>query len=106
MRRENDAETSKQEMTETIVSIRRVAKTVKGGRNMRVSVTIGVGDHNGKVGVGLGEKHYRSSYRRNDDPTQEHRRTWSRQSTDHAGCRRYRSYRRIISPYSSRVRRT
>ena len=33
MRRDNDAETSKQEMTETIVSIRRVAKTVKGGRN-------------------------------------------------------------------------
>ena len=52
MRRDNDAETSKQEMTETIVSIRRVAKTVKGGRNMRFSVTIVVGDHNGKVGVG------------------------------------------------------
>ena len=42
-------------MTETIVSIRRVAKTVKGGRNMRFSVTIVVGDHNGKVGVGLGK---------------------------------------------------
>ena len=55
MRRDNDAETSKQEMTETIVSIRRVAKTVKGGRNMRFSVTIVVGDHNGKVGVGLGK---------------------------------------------------
>ena len=55
MRRDNDAETSKQEMTETIVSIRRVAKAVKGGRNMRFSVTIVVGDHNGKVGVGLGK---------------------------------------------------
>ncbi len=55
MRRDNDAEASKQEMTETIVSIRRVAKTVKGGRNMRFSVTIVVGDHNGKVGVGLGK---------------------------------------------------
>ena len=55
MRRDNDAETSKQEMTETIVSIRRVAKTVKGGRNMSFSVTIVVGDHNGKVGVGLGK---------------------------------------------------
>ena len=55
MRKENDAEASKQEMTETIVSIRRVAKTVKGGRNMRFSVTIVVGDHNGKVGVGLGK---------------------------------------------------
>ena len=55
MRRDNDAEASKPEMTETIVSIRRVAKTVKGGRNMRFSVTIVVGDHNGKVGVGLGK---------------------------------------------------
>ena len=55
MRKDKNAESSKQEMTETIVSIRRVAKTVKGGRNMRFSVTIVVGDHKGKVGVGLGK---------------------------------------------------
>ena len=30
---------SKLELTEEIVDIRRVAKTVKGGRNMRFSVT-------------------------------------------------------------------
>ena len=42
-------------MAETIVNIRRVAKTVKGGRNMRFSVTVVVGDHNGHVGVGLGK---------------------------------------------------
>ena len=45
---------SKLDLNETIVNIRRVAKTVKGGRNMRFSVTVVVGDKNGHVGVGLG----------------------------------------------------
>ena len=48
-------ENNKPEMAETIVNIRRVAKTVKGGRNMRFSVTVVVGDHAGHVGVGLGK---------------------------------------------------
>ena len=51
----NMIDASKLELNETIVSIRRVAKTVKGGRNMRFSVTIVVGDGNGHVGVGLGK---------------------------------------------------
>ena len=46
---------SKLEMKESIVNIRRVAKTVKGGRNMRFSVTVVVGDGEGCVGVGLGK---------------------------------------------------
>ena len=46
---------SKLELTETIVDIRRVAKTVKGGRNMRFSVTVVVGDGEGHVGMGLGK---------------------------------------------------
>ena len=51
----NTIDASKLDLTETIINIRRVAKTVKGGRNMRFSVTIVVGDHNGHVGVGLGK---------------------------------------------------
>ena len=53
--RQNAADASKVEFKETIVNIRRVAKTVKGGRNMRFSVTVVVGDGEGHVGVGLGK---------------------------------------------------
>ena len=51
----NTIDASRLDLKETIVNIRRVAKTVKGGRNMRFSVTIVVGDGNGHVGVGLGK---------------------------------------------------
>ena len=51
----NLIDASKLDLKETIVNIRRVAKTVKGGRNMRFSVTVVVGDGNGYVGVGLGK---------------------------------------------------
>ena len=51
----NIIDASKLDLKSTIVSIRRVAKTVKGGRNMRLSVTVVVGDENGHVGVGLGK---------------------------------------------------
>lgn len=53
MRSKIDA--SKLELTETIVNIRRVSKTVKGGRTMRFSVTVVVGDGNGYVGIGQGK---------------------------------------------------
>ena len=53
--RQNMIDASKLDLKESIVNIRRVAKTVKGGRNMRFSVTIVVGDGEGYVGVGLGK---------------------------------------------------
>lgn len=40
---------------ENLVGIRRVSKTVKGGRNMRFSATVIVGDGEGLVGVGNGK---------------------------------------------------
>jgi small subunit ribosomal protein S5 len=51
----NTIDAAKLELKESIVNIRRVAKTVKGGRNMRFSVTVVVGDEEGHVGVGLGK---------------------------------------------------
>ncbi|MCL1983464.1 MAG: 30S ribosomal protein S5 [Clostridiales bacterium] len=53
--RQNMIDASKLDLKETIVSIRRVAKTVKGGRNMRFSVTVVIGNGEGYVGVGLGK---------------------------------------------------
>jgi len=53
--RQNMIDASKLDLKESIVNIRRVAKTVKGGRNMRFSVTIVVGNGEGYVGVGLGK---------------------------------------------------
>ena len=43
------------EFTDKVVTIRRVTKVVKGGRNMRFSALVVVGDKNGHVGVGLGK---------------------------------------------------
>ena len=46
---------SKLELVEKPVSINRVSKTVKGGRIMKFSVLMVVGDGNGVVGFGIGK---------------------------------------------------
>ena len=43
------------EFTEKLVSLNRVSKTVKGGRVMKFSALMVVGDGKGKVGFGLGK---------------------------------------------------
>ena len=48
-------EANKSEYTEKLVHLGKVTKTVKGGRNMRWSALVVVGDENGHVGAGLGK---------------------------------------------------
>ena len=48
-REENDGLNNK------LIAVNRVTKTTKGGKNMRFSALVVVGDGNGRVGLGMGK---------------------------------------------------
>ncbi|MCD8209616.1 MAG: 30S ribosomal protein S5 [Coprobacillus sp.] len=57
MRRRNNAPRPEEpkEFEERAVAINRVAKTVKGGRRMKFTALVVIGNHKGKYGFGLGK---------------------------------------------------
>lgn len=54
-RREDRSRREDDGIEKNLVAVRRVTKVVKGGRTMRFSALVVVGDKNGKVGLGIGK---------------------------------------------------
>ena len=53
--RRDDRRKEVSDIDKVLVSVRRVTKVVKGGRTMRFSAMVVVGDKKGKVGIGIGK---------------------------------------------------
>lgn len=51
----NKSRDEKKEFEESVIHISRVSKTVKGGKNMRFSALVVIGDRKGRVGKGIGK---------------------------------------------------